>query len=227
MSTPSDDSRLPKKQRRRDEAPSDDTAAAILQSTASMDCDNHELVLPAISYRDMLTGGSDPVIEDDLISFGDDDIDLLDDDVRTGETDEIPFIIFSDWVKELAIQSMEFTLVLKVLGRGVGYTTLYNRITGIWKPSQQIKLIDIENDYYLVKFSSHTDYIHALTDGPWTIFGHYITVEPWSVDFDPLQKHPSRIMAWVRLPGLPITLYKHSLIEAIEARIGKVVKIDY
>ncbi|KAK8539506.1 hypothetical protein V6N12_043131 [Hibiscus sabdariffa] len=122
---------------------------------------------------------------------------------------------------------MDFTLVLKILGRRVGYSTLYNRIIGLWKPSHQINLIDIENDYYLVKFSSRTDNIHALTDGPWTIFGHYITVEPWSVDFNLLQDYPSRIMACVRLPSLPITWYKRRLIEAIGAQIGKVVKIDY
>ncbi|KAL4319697.1 hypothetical protein GQ457_18G010960 [Hibiscus cannabinus] len=90
-----------------------------------------------------------------------------------------------------------------------------------------IKLTDIENDHFLVKFASRTHYIAALTEGPWIIFGHYITVESWSPDFDPSQDHPSRIMAWVRLPGLPITWYKQSLIEAIGSCIGSVVKIDY
>ncbi|KAL4387430.1 hypothetical protein GQ457_09G007220 [Hibiscus cannabinus] len=192
-----------------------------------MDCDNHDPILPPISYKDKLTGGSDPTKDDDLLSLDDDDIDLLEEDIETGVADGIPFITFSDRVQELSIKSMDFTLVLKVLGRRVGYTTLFNRISNIWKPSHQIKLIDIENDYYLVKFSSRSDYIHALTDGPWTIFGHYITIEPWSVDFDAMQEHPSRIMAWVCLPGLPITWYKRSLIEAIGARIGSVVKIDY
>ncbi|KAL4271513.1 hypothetical protein GQ457_13G016790 [Hibiscus cannabinus] len=195
-----------------------------------MECDNPNLVVPGlnpVTYKDMLTGGSANVPDDDLISLDDDDIDLLDDDVRTREMDGVPFIDFSDRVKDLAVKSMDFTLVLKVLGRCVGYTTLYNRIISLWKPTHQIKLIDIENDHFLVKFASLLDFIHALTDGPWTIFRHYITVEPWSVDFSPLQDHPSRIMVWVRLPGLPITWYKRSLIAAIGARIGQVVKIDY
>ncbi|KAK8601537.1 hypothetical protein V6N12_051367 [Hibiscus sabdariffa] len=34
------------------------------------------------------------------------------------------------------------------------------------------------------------DYIDALTDGPWTIFGHYITVEPWSPRFRPFTGIP-------------------------------------
>ncbi|KAL4326023.1 hypothetical protein GQ457_11G031720 [Hibiscus cannabinus] len=221
-SVPSEDSRLPKKQRRRDEAPPD---SLVPDFSSGMDCDNLGPKPP--SYKDMLTGNSDSVVDDDLISLGDDDFDLHDDDIQTGESEGIPFINFSDRVKDLAIKSMDFTLVLKILGRRVGYTTLYNRIIDLWKPTNKIKLIDIENDYYLVKFSSRTDYIHALTDGPWTIFGHYITVEPWSVDFNPLQNYPSCILAWVRLPGLPITWYKRSLIEAIGERIGRVVKIDY
>ncbi|KAK9043582.1 hypothetical protein V6N11_071918 [Hibiscus sabdariffa] len=138
----SDNSRLPKKQRRRDEAPPD-----TLPPTALMDCDAHDSSSHPPSYKDMLTGGLDHVVDVDLVSLDDDDIDLLEDDVQT--------------------------------------------------------------------------------DGPWTIFGHYITVEPWSVDFNPQQDHPSHIMAWVRLPGLPITWYKQSLIEAIGARIEKVVKLDY
>ncbi|KAK8654880.1 hypothetical protein V6N13_107476 [Hibiscus sabdariffa] len=49
-----------------------------------MDCDGHKPLIPAISYRDMLIGGPSPIIYDDLISLGDDDIDLLENDVRTG-----------------------------------------------------------------------------------------------------------------------------------------------
>ncbi|KAK9035110.1 hypothetical protein V6N11_077159 [Hibiscus sabdariffa] len=182
---------------------------------------------PAASYKDVVMGGSESYPDEDLIPIDDDDIDLLDEDFRVGITDGIPFIEFSSRVCDLAVKSFEFTFVLKILGRRVGYTTLYNRLVSIWKPASSIKLIDIENDYFLVKFSSRSDYIAALTDGPWTIFGHYITVESWSSDFDPSQTHPSRIMAWVRLPGLPITWYKRSLIEAIGSCIGSVVNIDY
>ncbi|KAK9022315.1 hypothetical protein V6N11_002591 [Hibiscus sabdariffa] len=122
---------------------------------------------------------------------------------------------------------MEYALVLKLLGRRVGYSTLYNRLLNLWKPEKPIRLTDIENDCYIVKFSSQRDYIAALTDGPWTVFGHYITVEPWSPDFDPSQAYPKRILAWIRLPGLPITWYKRSLHEAIGSCVGSVVKIDF
>ncbi|KAL4352071.1 hypothetical protein GQ457_06G018000 [Hibiscus cannabinus] len=228
MSEPSENSRLPKKQRRRDEAPPDSPLISIRPASTSMDCDGHDSFEPIPSYKDKLTGGSDHAIDDDLVSLDDDDIDLQEEDVRTGEADGIPFIIFSDCIKDLAIKSMEFTLVLKVLGRQlVNKMYDYNHLMiGLWAYSNIY--YPLQSDYCdLETFSSRSDFIHVLTDGPWTIFGHYITVEPWSADFDPQQDHPSRIFAWVRLPGLTITWYKRSLIKAIGARIGKVVKIDY
>ncbi|XP_039009957.1 uncharacterized protein LOC120138570 [Hibiscus syriacus] len=87
--------------------------------------------------------------------------------------------------------------------------------------------MDIENDYFLVSLRTRSDLLAALSDGPWTIFGHYLTVEPWSPDFTSSQLFPSRIVAWIRLPGLSATLYKRSLITNIGECIGKVVKIDY
>ncbi|KAK8572447.1 hypothetical protein V6N12_028500 [Hibiscus sabdariffa] len=136
---------------------------------------------PAVSYKEAMMNDLPLDLEDDddLVSIDDDDIDLLDDDVRIGERDGIPFIDFSSRVHDLAVKSLEFTLVLSILGRRVGYSALYNR------------LMINENNHFLINFSSRSDYIVALTDGPWTIFGYYITVEPWSPDFDPSQPHPS------------------------------------
>ncbi|KAK9004200.1 hypothetical protein V6N11_002007 [Hibiscus sabdariffa] len=91
-----EDSRLPKKQRCRVEAPLDITSTDI---PATMDCDNPILAAPGMnppSYKDMLTGGSVNDPDDDLISLDEDDIELLDEDVRIGEMDGIPFIDFSD-----------------------------------------------------------------------------------------------------------------------------------
>ncbi|KAL4298357.1 hypothetical protein GQ457_12G026760 [Hibiscus cannabinus] len=192
-----------------------------------MDCDSSKQPKPQASYKDMVTGSSDVHSAEELLPLDDDDIDLLEDDVSIDESEGIPFIVFSDRVQSLALKSMDYTLVVKVLGRRVGYNVLQNRIYSIWKPSHPLKLIDIENAYFLVKFLARTDYIRVLSDGPWTIFGHYLTVEPWSMDFNHHQTKPCRILAWVRLPGLPITWHKRSLIEAIGSRIGSVIKIDY
>ncbi|KAL4364081.1 hypothetical protein GQ457_04G017110 [Hibiscus cannabinus] len=156
-----------------------------------------ESLKPMASYKDSVMGGSDSHPDEDLIPIEDDDIELLDEDVHVGVTDGILFIDFPPRVHDLAVKSFEFTLILKILGRCVGYTTFYNRLVSVWKPTRQIKLIEIENVYFLVKFSSRLDYIVALTEGPWTIFGHHITVEPWSPDFIPLNL--IRVASWLGL----------------------------
>ncbi|KAK8601024.1 hypothetical protein V6N13_059234 [Hibiscus sabdariffa] len=62
-----------------------------------MDYDNQEPKFP--SYKDMLTRNSEATEDDD-------DINLLDDDIQTGESEGIPYINFSDRIKDLAIKSM-------------------------------------------------------------------------------------------------------------------------
>ncbi|KAL4377190.1 hypothetical protein GQ457_02G016170 [Hibiscus cannabinus] len=194
MNSESSDPRLPKKQHRRDEDPPD----------SEMECDapsNQRLLL---SYKDIVAGGNGPSPIDNNLGFDDDDdIELLEDDIAISNSNGIPSIVFSERVQQLSIKSMDLALVVKVLGHRISYNVFQNRIFNIWKPSHPLKVMYIENDFFLVKFSDRLDYLKVLTQGPWTNFGHYLTIEPWSIDFQPLQASPSRLMAWIRLPGLP------------------------
>ncbi|PPD81486.1 hypothetical protein GOBAR_DD21604 [Gossypium barbadense] len=87
-------------------------------------------------------------------------------------------------------------------------------------------MMDIENGYFLVKFQNKLDCERALAEGPWIIFGQYLTVQPWTIAFDPTQAYPSVVMAWIRFPGLPGYLYNHKIITEIGEMVGKVVKLD-
>ncbi|KAK5826605.1 hypothetical protein PVK06_021531 [Gossypium arboreum] len=87
--------------------------------------------------------------------------------------------------------------------------------------------MDIENGYYLVRFQSIVDYDLALTQGSWIVFGHYLIVQPWTVEFYPLKPFPSVVTAWIRFPGLPGFLYKKMILEEIGSLVGKVMKLDF
>ncbi|KAL4339963.1 hypothetical protein GQ457_08G034180 [Hibiscus cannabinus] len=178
------------------------------------------------SYKDMVTGKSNAQFSDKVQDLEDDDIELIEDEIAIGSSNGIIIIDFSDRVQQLAFKSLYPALVVKVFGHRLGYNTLHNRIYSLWKPSHPIKLMDIENDFYLVKSNDNHDYLKVLTDGPWQIFCHYLTVEPWSINFQPSRAQPSRLMAWIQLTCLPITLYKRSFIEVIKNQIGSSVKID-
>ncbi|KAL4364167.1 hypothetical protein GQ457_04G022410 [Hibiscus cannabinus] len=207
------------KKRRQDEDPPDSGGLPPFETTAS----------PAQppSYKDTLLGDRQHEIPKDDVFLDEEDIDLNEDDVIRGMDNDVITIDFSERVHNLAVKSLDQTVVIKIIGRRIGYVTLRNKLHEVWKPDQAFKLMDIENDYFLVTFRSPVDYLHVLADGPWTVFGHYVSVEPWSEDFSTAQPYPSNIVAWIRLPGLPVTLYKRSLITELGECIGRVLKLDY
>ncbi|KAK8993425.1 hypothetical protein V6N11_033523 [Hibiscus sabdariffa] len=124
----------------------------------------------------------------------DDDIEFEEGEVVRNTIDGLISIDFSDRILFLAEKSLDQTVIVKLLGRRLGYTTLRNKIYELWKPSQPIKLMDIENDYFLVTFRSRPDYLKALSNGPWTIFGHYLTVDPWTADFSATVPFPTKVV---------------------------------
>ncbi|KAK5813290.1 hypothetical protein PVK06_028738 [Gossypium arboreum] len=122
------------------------------------------------SWKDKLLGGASISIEMDrdlfLSGIDDDnngDFDLLDDDVQTSIINGMPTISFSDQIKEILFKEMELIMVIKLLGRSIGYNTLHNRITSLWKPISPFYLMDIENGYYLVRFVNRSDYDRILS----------------------------------------------------------------
>ncbi|KAL4272858.1 hypothetical protein GQ457_13G019130 [Hibiscus cannabinus] len=155
------------------------------------------------------------------------DIEVLDDDVIVDVSGPFLVICFSDRVHEEIDKSMERSLIVRLLGKTIGYRMLWNRIHALWSPKGDIHLVDLENDYYLVKFAAEEDYTKVLKEGPWTIFGSYLTMQTWSRGFSTSQVFPSQVIVWVRLPGLPYRYYTKSLFRRIAAVLGRVVKVDY
>ncbi|KAI9122035.1 hypothetical protein K1719_006724 [Acacia pycnantha] len=89
------------------------------------------------------------------------------------------------------------------------------------------KLIDLEEDCFLVRFKDNLDYQNALLNDPWVIFGHYLTVHPWSPSFKPHEHTINQAMWWIRLPKLPARYYHKSIIRSIGSVFGEVIRIDY
>ncbi|MBA0702071.1 hypothetical protein Goari_020423 [Gossypium aridum] len=101
---------------------------------------------------------------------------LTEQDVKKSFVDGVPSIDFSERVYQLLEKEMSTSVVLKMLGRNLGITTLQNRLYGIWRLSKPFQLMDIENVYFLAKFQNTEDYVKILSQATWVIFGHYLTV---------------------------------------------------
>ncbi|KAL4384117.1 hypothetical protein GQ457_15G000410 [Hibiscus cannabinus] len=148
-------------------------------------------------------------------------------DIKIDSTSPIPSIQFSERVHAQVDYNMRNSLIVRLLGRSIGFKALQSRILALWKPAGDIKLIDLDNGYYIIRFSVESDYVKVLKDGPWTIYGSYLTVQPWSRQFTTLEKYPSKVIVWVRLPGMPYRYYSKALFRHIATLIGEVFRVDY
>ncbi|KAI9072252.1 hypothetical protein K1719_045780 [Acacia pycnantha] len=59
------------------------------------------------------------------------------------------------------------------------------------------------------------------------IFGHYLTVQPWTPSFRSHNYVVSQVIGWIRLPKLPARYYHKSIIRSIGGVFGEVIKVDY
>ncbi|KAL4348482.1 hypothetical protein GQ457_17G005590 [Hibiscus cannabinus] len=160
-------------------------------------------------------------------SITDLDVEVREEDVRIGGSSTLPEIQFSSRVHDQVDAQLATAVVIRLLGKSIGYRALLNRVQALWNPKGDMCLIDLDNDYYIARFALEEDFQKVLSDGPWVIYGSYLTVQPWSRCFSTAEAHPSHIMVWVRLPKLPYRYYTKSMFRYIAAAIGKVVRVDY
>ena len=142
------------------------------------------------------------------------------------EDEDCPTIRLSKVEKARLRSPWRQTLIVKVLGRTVGYTYLLRRIKALWHPKSHIDLVAMDNDYFLVKFASKDDYNFAKYEGPWMVMDHYLIVKEWSPNFDPMIDSTERVLVWVRFPCLQIEYYDQDFLMKVGEKIGKPIRID-
>ncbi|KAE8705424.1 hypothetical protein F3Y22_tig00110429pilonHSYRG01193 [Hibiscus syriacus] len=161
------------------------------------------------------------------VIFGEGDVILQDGDVQIDRSGPYPKTRFSKRVHESIEYNMRRSIIVRLLGKTIGYRMLWNKIKLLWQPQEQFQIIDLDNGYYLVRLELESDYTRILTEGPWMVFASYLTVQPWLRNFDTSDNYPLHVMVWIRLPGLPYRYYKKSLFSLLTSEIGQVIKVDY
>jgi hypothetical protein len=169
-----------------------------------------------------IMGSSD---EDDLENIEDEEESIRVEEMKLAGYD-CPIFHLSK-KEELRIQKpWKRGIIVKMLGRRIGYKALENRLKQMWVKAGVINIVDLGNDYFLVTFTSQEDQHHALTNGPWLIYDHYLTVREWCPNFNPSENHLKKVTVWVRFSGLPIEFYDAKVLTSIGNRIGRTVKVD-
>ncbi|KAL9416731.1 hypothetical protein AB3S75_039842 [Citrus x aurantiifolia] len=184
-----------------------------------------------LSFRDKLMeqqrGMIDAEIGREEFMGRENDIEIEKEDVVIEREGYLPSISFSQKVHEQLIKPLQSTVVVKLLGRMIGYKALCSRLEILWPNIGGYSVIDLDNGYFLVKLRKEGEADFVLTEGPWLVAGHYLTVQPWSPHFDSSNEKIDKITAWIRLPGMPLHYYHKKIIRMLGHVIEKVIKIDY
>lgn len=131
-----------------------------------------------VSWKEKLLGSTG--VDESLLT--DEDFDLREDDAITVTEDGVPSVIFSDRFYQFIAKRMSRTTIVKLVGRKLSYTSMVNRLKILWQTNQPFQVVDLENDYFSVKFLGDEDYQHALSGG----LGLFLATTLWStlvIDF--------------------------------------------
>ncbi|KAL6145061.1 hypothetical protein ACLB2K_055749 [Fragaria x ananassa] len=95
-----------------------------------------------------------------------------------------------------------------------------------WQTRGGWQLIDLPNDFFIVKFNLEEDINYALCGGPWIIAGQTLVVQKWRPGFNPDCEVIGKMALWVRILDLPVKFFKDFTVAKIGKILGDVVKVD-
>ncbi|KAK8560300.1 hypothetical protein V6N12_013099 [Hibiscus sabdariffa] len=112
------------------------------------------------SYAFVTTTGSDVNMRNNLKATTiDEEIVVLEEDVILKRDEAIPSIQFLDKVHDQINCNLRNAIVVRLLGRNIGFNASWNRIHAIWKPVREVQFINLDNNYFLARVSDEGDYI--------------------------------------------------------------------
>ncbi|KAJ9129196.1 hypothetical protein P3X46_034017 [Hevea brasiliensis] len=133
--------------------------------------ENEDSSTPQVSFHDKLVAGmeTDSLMEDGNVE---DDFEIGDGDITIDLSRDIPDIKISFSLQTKLARKWSKAVVVRLMGKKLGYKALCNRVVAMWN-ARDAKIVDLGNDYFLIKFSREEEYHRALLDGPWIINGSY------------------------------------------------------
>ncbi|KAL4361967.1 hypothetical protein GQ457_04G014570 [Hibiscus cannabinus] len=74
-------------------------------------------------------------------------------------------IQFADKIQMMLDYIIRKIIHIRLQGRPIDYKAMFNRISATRQPQRDFQVINLENDYFAVKFVLDYDYINVLTEG--------------------------------------------------------------
>jgi hypothetical protein len=176
-----------------------------------------------MSFRDILTEGQEankPKEKVDLIANG-----LMKVTLEDGNR-LLPKITMDDKLFNDLCSPWKEALVVKLLGKKVGYNLMKDRLKKIWRLTGGFEIMDVDNGFYMVKCELLADREKIVSEGPWMLFDHYLAVARWSPEFASPHAKVEKTLVWIRFPGLNLLYYDESVLLGLASVVGTPVKVD-
>ncbi|KAK9951004.1 hypothetical protein M0R45_006466 [Rubus argutus] len=207
--------------------------------TDDMLCDKLKAVQATASESDspsLYTGSSSKsyasMLLNPLSHYGNaatDDFDSTEDDCSYSTGKIGHKVRFSERVYDKINLEWRCAVIIKLVGKPNStnaFKFMSDSLRRKWKLQGPWQLIDMPNDYFVVKFHLHEDMTTTLCGGPWIIAGQTLVVQQWKPDFNPYSNTITTMAVWVRIVGLPLKFFKDYTMRSIGRNLGTVVKVD-
>lgn len=157
------------------------------------------------------------------------DFEITEDDYSINPGTIAQNICFSQRVKNKLDIEWRCAVIVKLMGKPNAinaYTFMHSGLKRKWNPQGPWQLIDLPNDFYIVKFHLESDFNIALCGGPWILAGQTLVVQKWRPEFDPNTEKINHMSVWVRILGAPVRFFKDKVLKLIGKILGTVIKVD-
>lgn len=98
------------------------------------------------------------------------------------------------------------------MGKNLSFKTIEGNLQKRWPKKGSIKLVDMQDGYFLVHFLAEEDYSYALYEGPWVIVDHYLIIQRWRPMFLQDVASVKKVAVWIHIPKLPMELYNSNFL---------------
>ncbi|XP_019234876.1 PREDICTED: uncharacterized protein At4g02000-like [Nicotiana attenuata] len=143
-----------------------------------------------------------------------------------GTYEDDTFIPISTTDEERLYEPWKYSVIIKLFGRRIAHHLLKNKLIEIWKPTEELPIIDLGSDFFLIKFQQEENMLKALQGGPWFILNHFLSVRKWEPKFIASSTQLIYSAIWVRLPELPTEFYDVEILQRVGSKLGHLLKID-
>ncbi|PHU29900.1 hypothetical protein BC332_01993 [Capsicum chinense] len=97
-------------------------------------------------------------------------------------------ILLSNKEKQRLYNPWKRSVIIKSVGRKPNHQYLYSKPMDLGKLQESIILIDLGDDFYIVKLALEESQKRILLEGPWFVASSYISTRVWELNFVPVDQ---------------------------------------